>query len=128
MGEWSPEATGGKWVGGASGPAMGTKFRGTNSSGRRSWSTVATVTEFDAPNVFAFTVIAGPGLKVATWRYRITATAAGANVEETWIDTRGAIIKFLGKKISGVADRASHNRAGMEATLESLAKSAAEAR
>ncbi|HAS09465.1 MAG TPA: SRPBCC family protein, partial [Acidimicrobiaceae bacterium] len=29
MGEWSPETTGGKWLKGATGPAVGARFRGT---------------------------------------------------------------------------------------------------
>ena len=41
------------------------------------------------------------------------------------IDERGMVAKTLGKPVSGVADRADHNRAGMEQTLERL-KAAAE--
>jgi hypothetical protein len=49
-------------------------------------------------------------------------------VTETWIDQRGRLVTFLGKPVSGVADRASHNRAGMEATLDRLAAVAEGAR
>ena len=45
---------------------------------------------------------------------------------ETWTDERNPLVKALGKLVSGVSDRASHNRAGMEQTLANL-KAAAEA-
>ena len=120
MGEWSPEATGGKWVGGATGPALGAKFKGTNSNGKKRWSTDATVTKFDIDRTFAFDVKGG-GLKVAAWTYTIEPTDGGCRVTESWDDPRGAAMKFIGKAVSGVADRASHNRAGMETTLNNLA-------
>jgi hypothetical protein len=45
-------------------------------------------------------------------------------VTESWTDRRGWLIRYLGKPFSGVADREAHNRAGMEATLASLAAAA----
>ena len=45
MGKGSPEAVGGRWVGGATGPAVGARFRGHNRSGRRRWSTTVEVTD-----------------------------------------------------------------------------------
>jgi len=120
MGEWSPENVGGEWLGDATAPTMGAKFRGSNERGKKKWKTEATVTEADAGRVFAFAVSAGP-VDVAEWRYTFEPTAAGCHVTETWIDKRGAIPKVLGKFISGVGDRATHNREGMETTLERLA-------
>ena len=35
MGEWSPENTGGKWVRGATGPAVGARFVGSNRNGKK---------------------------------------------------------------------------------------------
>ena len=43
MGEWSPENAGGKWVQGATGPALGSVFQGKNKNGIRRWSTTVTV-------------------------------------------------------------------------------------
>ena len=40
--------------------------------------------------------------------------------------TLGFLVTFLGKLVTGVADREAHNRAGMEQTLAAL-KAAAEA-
>ena len=59
MGEWSPENTGGRWVGGATGPAPGARFRGTNRNGRHRWATVVTVTEPTPPTRFAFRLLVG---------------------------------------------------------------------
>ena len=123
MGEWSPENTGGSWKSGATGPAVGAKFAGKNRNGTKKWSTVCTVTAAEPGSSFAFSVAAGP-LKVAEWRYDIAPTDAGCTVTETWTDRRGGLIKKLGKPFSGVADRVTHNRAGMETTLERLAAAA----
>jgi uncharacterized protein YndB with AHSA1/START domain len=120
MGEWSPENEAAEWLRGATGPAPGATFRGTNRNGKKSWKTVATIVDAEAGRLLSFRVKAG-ALKVAEWRYAFEPTATGCEVTETWIDQRGIIVKTLGKPVSGVADRAAHNRAGMEQTLERLA-------
>jgi uncharacterized protein YndB with AHSA1/START domain len=125
MGEWSPETESAAWHGNATGPAPGAKFRGVNRNGKKKWNTVATVVDADPGRCFAFKVQA-VGLPISEWRYTIEPTATGCRVTETWIDRRGKIATTLGKPVSGVADRASHNRAGMEQTLERL-KAVAEA-
>lgn len=124
MGEWSPESTGGSWVRGATGPAVGARFRGSNRAGWRFWVTWCTVTDCVPGRVFAFDVDA-LGLAVAHWRYEIEPTGDGCIVRETWRDRRGGLVTALGKPISGVADRAAHNRQGMQQTLENLARAAA---
>jgi uncharacterized protein YndB with AHSA1/START domain len=120
MGEWSPENEGGEWLRGATGARPGATFRGTNRNGKRTWKTVATIADAEPSRVLSFRVKA-MGLKVAEWRYAFEPTATGCRVTETWIDQRGGIVRALGKPVSGVADRAAHNRAGMEQTLERLA-------
>lgn len=125
MGEWSPENTGARWTRGASGPAPGATFQGSNRNGKRSWTTAGTVVDAEPGRLFSFRVKAA-GFKVAEWRYSFEPTDGGCRVTETWIDQRGRIAKALGNPVSGVADRASHNRQGMEQTLDRL-KSAAEA-
>ncbi|MFM8383175.1 MAG: SRPBCC family protein, partial [Actinomycetota bacterium] len=37
MGEWSPENQGGEWLNGATGPAVGVRFKGQNKNGKKSW-------------------------------------------------------------------------------------------
>jgi uncharacterized protein YndB with AHSA1/START domain len=123
MGEWSPENTGGTWTKGASGPAVGATFKGTNRSGKRKWSTACTVVSAEPGQRFAFAVDVGP-ISVATWSFDLEADDTGCTVTETWTDRRGRIARTLGRKATGVADRVAHNRAGMEHTLERLAAAA----
>jgi hypothetical protein len=121
MGDISPESTGGKWLGGATGPAVGARFKGENRRGKKSWSTTAKVVTAEPGREFAFDVNAGP-FKVARWCYRFEAADGGCRVVETWTDQRGWVANRLGKPVSGVADRASHNRESMETTLARLAE------
>ena len=123
MGEWSPENTGGTWRGGANGPAVGARFKGTNARGIRRWRTRVIVTDCQPGRSFGFDVRAG-GMAVGHWQYDLEPTDDGCRVTETFEDTRGRTITFLGSLISGVSDRASHNQSGMETTLANLAAAA----
>ena len=120
MGEWSPENTGGTWTKGATGPEVGATFKGANQNGKKSWSTDCTVTESKPGESFVFESKAGP-MKIARWSYGFAAAGDATTVTETWTDQRGGLVKFLGKIISGVADRAEYNKTNMEQTLERLA-------
>jgi hypothetical protein len=124
MGEWSPENTGGRWVGGATGPAVGAKFKGTNRKGFRRWSTTCTITDAAPGEVFAFDVDYGP-TAISHWEYVLTTTPSGTRVTESWTDRRPTWMKLGGVVAMGVADRGAHNRRSMETTLAEL-KAAAE--
>jgi uncharacterized protein YndB with AHSA1/START domain len=124
MGEWSPEAESAVWLDGATGPAPGARFRGTNRYGSKRWDTTSEVVDAEPGRAFAFRVSA-KGFKVSEWRYEFEPTDAGCRVTETWTDRRGLIATWGGKSVSGVGDRLAHNRAGMETTLDRL-KAAAE--
>ena len=123
MGEWSPENKGGKWLGDATGARPGAKFRGTNQIGKRKWNTVATVVDADPGRRFSFRV-GTMGIKVAEWGYSIEPTATGCRVTESWMDQRPGPFKPLAHLVTGVGDRAEHNRGNMEKTLERLAAAA----
>ncbi|HVM51679.1 MAG TPA: SRPBCC family protein [Acidimicrobiales bacterium] len=125
MGEWSPENTGGRWVGGATGPAVGARFRGSNRKGWRRWSTTVTVADATPGRAFAFDVTAGP-FAVARWSYAIEPAGDGCDVTESWEDHRHPAIARIVGPMTGVSDRRSHNEATMRTTLERL-KAAAEA-
>jgi hypothetical protein len=127
MGEFSPECTRVVWRGGASGPAVGAKFRGWNKKGIIRWFTDGKVTEAVPGEAFAFDVTSF-GLGVAGWGYRIEADAdgAGCTVTETWDDHRTtAAFKSMTGLAVGVRDRTTHNTTGMETTLAHI-KAAAE--
>jgi hypothetical protein len=121
MGDISPEATGGSWLKGATGPAVGARFKGDNRNGKKKWSTTCTIVTADPSRAFAFDVTVGP-FKVARWAYRFEPVDGGCRVVETWTDQRGGVAKKAGKPASGVADRDTHNRQTMEATLARLAE------
>ena len=125
MGDWSPENDGGEWVKGATGPAVGAKFKGRNSNGSKSWATLSTVVDASRGERFAFLVEVGP-FKIAEWAFDIEATDGGCRVTESWTDRRGGLMKKLGGMASGVDDRVAHNRAGMEQTLAGVAAAAAD--
>jgi uncharacterized protein YndB with AHSA1/START domain len=124
MGEWSPENLGGEWVKGATGAAVGARFKGRNKNGSKAWSTSVKVNEVDAPKKFSFALIA-LGKNWCDWVYEVTPTGTGCTVTHSWIDHRSKFADRLGKLVSGVSDRAEHNRRNMEATLKNL-KAAAE--
>jgi len=123
MGEWSPENTGGKWVGGATGPDVGAKFRGTNRHGLAIWMTTVTITAAEPGRRFAFDVHV-LGVLISTWEYTFADAADGCLVTERWTDHRPGWMR-ASSIATGVRDRTSHNRAGMQETLAKL-KAAAE--
>jgi hypothetical protein len=128
MGEWSPECTGVDWKGaspGPAGPSVGAVFKGRNRIGIRRWSSRGTIVSAEPNRRIAWDTSA-LGLPGARWSYSIEPTAGGCRVNESWDDKRGAILNVIGPLATGVKDRASHNEAGMRATLERL-KAAAEA-
>jgi len=118
MGEWSPENSGGKWLGGATGPAVGAKFRGTNRNGLAIWMTGVTVTAADAGRRFAFDVDT-LGVPISTWEYSFADGPDGCVVTERWTDRRPGWMR-VASMATGVRDRATHNRRGMEQTLAKL--------
>lgn len=123
MGEWSPENQGGMWAKGATGPAVGVRFNGKNKNGKKSWSTSVEVNVYDAPKKFSFGLMA-LGKNWCDWIYEIEPTATGCRVTHSWDDHRASWADFLGKLVSGVSNRATHNRANMEITLDKLAAAA----
>jgi hypothetical protein len=118
MGEWSPENAGGKWVKGATGPALGAVFKGTNKSGVRRWSTTVTVVAFQPNQVFEFAVTSGP-LAVASWRYEFEETDAGCRVTESWVDQRARWFATVARVMGDHS--APHAEKEMAATLANLA-------
>ncbi len=84
---------------------------------------MATVVDAEPGRRFSFRVSAGP-VPVAEWAYTFEATPTGCEVIESWSDLRPGWFKPIARLATGVADRATHNRSGMEQTLERLAAAA----
>ncbi len=120
MGEWSPECHTCEWKDDATGPEVGAWFIGHNRNGEFEWSTEAEIIECVPNQVFRFDGVFGD-LHFAKWGYLIEAADDGCIVTETWEEGRPPEVIDMTKSISGVDDRASHNRAGMEKTLDRLA-------
>lgn len=128
MGEWSNENTGGKWVGDATGPEPGARFRGSNRNGWHRWSTQVTVTDATPGERFSFDVDL-IGLPISRWTYRIEPTDDGAcRVTESWSDRRPGWFLPLARIATGVDDRAEYTRTAMADTLERIATAAEAAR
>lgn len=121
MGEWSPECYRCRWIGDAGQAAEGARFKGYNKRGPRRWTTKGTVVTARRGESLAFDVHSVFNLPVARWSYRIEPDGEGSSlVTERYDDRRGGFIKFVGSVVSGVTDRATHNEAGMRATLERI--------
>ncbi|TWP54238.1 SRPBCC family protein [Lentzea tibetensis] len=118
MASLATEYTRGRWLGGADGPRVGARFRGSNRRGVLRWSTVSTVT--DAwPDRFGFEVSA-LGLRVSRWQYDIEPTGSGCRVTESTWDRRAAWLRPLTVLATGVRDRAHENQRNIESTLARL--------
>ena len=99
MGDWSPECTAGRWVGGATGPAVGVEFEGDNVAkvaGRtlKKWTTTSEVTACEPGVVFAF-VAEG----YTTWRYTFEPAGEGTKVTESLVYVAKGVMGFVYDKV-----------------------------
>ena len=127
MGEWSPECVRCSWAKGATGPAVGARFRAKNKGGRGpAWFNTPTVLVADAGREFAFNRN-GPGIGSYTWRYVMEPTATGTRITESFDAERplGPVMTWVTEKWTGSLDRDADLRAGMATTLARI-KAAAE--
>jgi uncharacterized protein YndB with AHSA1/START domain len=83
MGEWSPECRRCEWLDGATGPTVGSSFRGHNRVGRYRWSTTSQVMAAAPGREFAFTVMS-EGRESTRWRYRFEPCEEGTVVTESY--------------------------------------------
>ena len=121
MGALSPENVGGEWRKGATGPAVGARFRGHNRKRLRRWSTDVLVTTCEPGRSFGFSV-SSFGIPVAEWAYAIEPAAdGGCNVAESWTDRRPGWFKHVASVVTGggYADTADV-AANIDATLAAL--------
>jgi uncharacterized protein YndB with AHSA1/START domain len=127
MGEWSPETFHCKWTKGATGPAVGARFKAKNKGGRGpSWFNTPVVTAAEPGREFAFNR-SGPGIGSYTWRYQFEPTATGTRVTESFEAERPLAkpMTWLTQKWTGSADRDADLHEGMTTTLARI-KAAAE--
>ncbi len=86
IGSYSPETFEAEWLDGATGPAVGARFRGhvkRNGRGPTYWTT-CTVTASEPGRAFAFEV-GSPGKPINTWGYQLAEAAdGGTDVTESF--------------------------------------------
>ncbi|MCU1499692.1 MAG: hypothetical protein JWM47_3645 [Acidimicrobiales bacterium] len=125
MGRLSPECTGGRWLDGATGPAVGARFKGTNKRGPIRWSTTNTVVAAEPGRAFAFET-AQSGTR---WRFDLAPEGDGTRLTQSRAPFKPYPLVarvFTSLLLGGVDDHAEELRAGMRATLERV-KEVAEA-
>jgi len=122
MGRWSPECTGGKWLAGATGPAVGARFRGANRHGLMRWWTQCEVTKADRGRAFEWQVKES-GMR---WGYRFEPDGDATIVTEYREQTRDtpAAVKLVQRSGLIGRDRERLMVDGMRRTLERLQEAA----
>jgi len=120
MGEWSPETHSAEWNEGFDHASVGAVFTGHNRNGDNEWSTEATIVELVENERFFFDC-AMNDFVFSKWGYVIEPTDAGCRVTELSQNLIPEDLREASSSISGVDDRAVHNRATMETTLDRLA-------
>jgi len=120
IGEFSPETFEAEWLGGATGPATGARFRGhvkRNGRGPIYW-TPCRVETCEPGREFAFSVV-GPGnVVINTWRYQLATAGEGTDVTESFQLGRHPVMRLYWT-LAGFA-RGRTNLDGMRTTLERM--------
>ncbi len=118
MGEWSPECRHCEWLNGATGPAVGARFKGSNRNGIIRWSTKPRVVVADEGREFAF-VTEVRGNDLTKWSYRFEPDGDSTKVTESFemMADQPGIITFLEKNVMRVKDRKASLENDMRATL-----------
>lgn len=121
--ELSPEIKRCTWVRGATGPAVGARFRAVNTLGRgRSWPNWPIVITAEPGHEFAVSRTE-PLAGTLEWRYRFLPEGTQTRVIESYTVTKPLTRLFYWhlEHVMGIKDRAGDLRTGMTTTLERLA-------
>jgi hypothetical protein len=121
--ELTPDIVKCEWLGGATGPAVGARFKATNHAGRGpDWSNKPVVVAADRPREFAWDRTE-PFAGTVRWRYRFEPEGTGTRVTESYEVTRALSIVgwFIIDTLYGLKDRQSDLHNSMVATLDRLA-------
>jgi uncharacterized protein YndB with AHSA1/START domain len=119
IGRYSPETFEAEWLDGATGPAVGAKFRGhvkRNGKGPIYWTTCV-VTTCVPGSAFGFDVLTG-GKPLNTWTYQIAPAGEGSDVTESFRLADTWSLKLYWALLGWARGRT--NRNGMRATLEAI--------
>jgi uncharacterized protein YndB with AHSA1/START domain len=120
-GEWSPENIGAVWLDGATGPAIGARFKGTNRRGKTKWASTCEVIAAEPGREFAFAT-GGAAKPETVWRYVLEPLGdRETRITESFqlVKPLGAASRFVTRITTGVRDR----RADLEDNVrQSLAR------
>jgi uncharacterized protein YndB with AHSA1/START domain len=120
MGEYSPEVFEAEWLGGATGPAVGARYRGhvkRNEVGPKYW-TVCEVTECEPGRVFEFVVVMRER-HMNRWRYEFAAAAGGGTDATESFDLGDNLFTKVWYPLGGFL-RQRRNERDMRRTLEQV--------
>ncbi|MBX5487425.1 hypothetical protein MHAS_01870 [Mycolicibacterium hassiacum DSM 44199] len=118
-GRFSPEVIEAEWLDGATGPALGARFRGhvkRNEIGPVYWTTCR-VTACEPGREFGFAVLLGDK-PVNNWHYRLTPTDTGTDVTESFRLADTPAMKLF--SVLGGQLRRRRNIRDMRTTLERI--------
>ena len=122
--ERTPDIMRCEWLDGATGPAVGARFKSINRQGRGpNWSNKPVVTVADRGEEFSFSRterFAG----TIVWRHRFVAEGTGTRVIESYevVQPISVVGWFIIDTLYGLKDRRAELRASMTASLDRLAE------
>ena len=120
IGRYSPETFEAEWLDGATGPAVGARFRGhvkRNQKGPTYWATCV-ITECEPNRAFGFTVGASIEKGLNSWHYELAPSGTGTEVTESFRLKDTLPLKVYWALLGWARGRT--NRNGMRATLERM--------
>ena len=121
MGEWSPEVYEAQWVDGATGPAVGARFKARNRRfGFVKYANTSIVVAAVPAQEFAFVQGSAEKFRMK-WTYRLVPSGAGTDLTESWESGMGS----AATKAALPPKRRKNLAVGMQRTLDRI-KAAAE--
>ena len=117
IGRYSPETFEAEWIEGATGPAVGAKFRGhvkRNEKGPTYWTT-CTVTRCEPGKAFAFGV-GNKDVPLNVWSYELVPSGDGTDVTESFALANQFALRLYWAVLGWA--RGKRNRNDMRRTLE----------
>ncbi|MGI5125382.1 SRPBCC family protein [Pseudonocardia sp. CA-107938] len=126
--EWSPEVVRCTWLDGATGPAVGARFRATNKKRWFRWSNKPVVDVADAPREFAVTRTE-PGGGSIRWTYLLSPDGTGTEVALRYdvLQPVPVGLHVVLRVLLGVRDLHDDLHANMETSLQRIAQIVASA-
>jgi len=121
MAEWSPTAQRVEWVGDASGPEIGARFRGHNRQSGVRWSRECVITTCEPGRELTFETVFHDAPSTR-WQYRFEPSDGGTRATESYeVLSMPRWVRAM-RRVPGMVERSHRDaRSGMELTLERMA-------